>query len=103
MSANHQFGDAAQAARILPPLESVRSGKLARLVIGMLTDGQPQLFGDAVVADRLGREPGNKPFDIIKYRHRCPICIPWAGASTVATTNQYRAPEPVRAMARGRI
>jgi len=80
VSANHQFGDAAQAARILPPLESVRSGKLARLVIGVLTDGQPQLFGDAVVADRLGREPGNKPLDIIKYRHRSPL-LPSVGRS----------------------
>ena len=45
------------------------TGKLAGLVIDVLTQRQLQSFGNAVVAYRLRREPGDQVPNIVEHAH----------------------------------
>ena len=57
----------AQTACSLCTLEGVRTGQFAGRMVRVLERRKAKGLGDAVVADRLGREPGDELFDGMKF------------------------------------
>ena len=67
VSAGDDAGRATDGADSLSALESGLSGERARVMRGLVLGAQTEPFGDARIAQSLGRQNGDQPLDPVRH------------------------------------